>query len=434
MARIGVISTPVPGHMNPMLALACELQERGHSICFFALEDLRASVESHGVGFVPIGLASHPPGSFNRSKAVLGTLSGLTAIRFTINAVHATTEMICREAPAAIKKSGVELLIVDQMEPAGASVAQHLGIPYVTVANALTLNREPDVPPALTPWSPRAGILGRLRNRTGYFVGDLFFAPIIRCLNTHRRAWGLPSIRISDETFSSIAQISQLVPGFDFPRRELPSTFHYVGPIRKPCSKSVAFPYNRLNGKPLIYASLGTLQGGKFKIFELIASACQCLDVQLVITHGGGLTAEQCRRLPGEPIIVSYAPQLEILSRAALTITHAGLNTVLDSYSCGVPLVAMPITFEQPAIAERVRWSGGGEVLDLHRTQPAKLRATIERVLDDSSYRTNARRLQQTIAAAGGVRLAADLTLSALPQEPKRVIKQSPRNLEAQLR
>ena len=434
MAKIGVISTPVPGHMNPMLALACELQERGHTVCFFALEDLRNSVESLGVGFVPLGLASHPPGSFNRSKAELGALSGFAAIRFTLNAVHATTEMICREAPAAIRKSGVELLIVDQMEPAGASVAQFLGIPYVTVANALTLNREPGVPPALTPWSCQQGLLARLRNRTGYRVGDLFFAPIIRTLNTHRRAWKLPEIRVSDETFSPVAQISQLVPGFDFPRRELPPTFHYVGPIRKPAGASVPFPYPRLNGKPLVYASLGTLQGGKFKIFELIAAACQNLDVQLVITHGGGLTAEQCARLPGEPLVVSYAPQLELLSRAALTITHAGLNTVLDSFSCGVPLVAMPITFEQPAIAARIRWSGGGEVLDLRRASSAKLRATIERVLGDSSYRTNAQRLRQTIAAAGGVRLAADLALSAIHHHAAPKIEQAHRTLEAQLR
>jgi len=55
------------------------------------------------------------------------------------------------------------------------------------------------------------------------------------------------------------------------------------------------------------------------------------------------MNAEAVQRLPGSPLVV-YAPQLELLAKARLTITHAGLNTVLDSLSNGVPLVAIPIT------------------------------------------------------------------------------------------
>jgi len=49
--------------------------------------------------------------------------------------------MICQDAPAAIKAAGIETLLVDQTEPAGDTVAQFLGIPFITVCCALAINR-----------------------------------------------------------------------------------------------------------------------------------------------------------------------------------------------------------------------------------------------------------------------------------------------------
>ena len=52
--------------------------------------------------------------------------------------------MECRELPDAIRAAGVEALLVDQMEPAGGAVAERLGLPFITVCNALLINRDPD--------------------------------------------------------------------------------------------------------------------------------------------------------------------------------------------------------------------------------------------------------------------------------------------------
>jgi zeaxanthin glucosyltransferase len=98
----------------------------------------------------------------------------------------------------------------------------------------------------------------------------------------------------------------------------------------------VDFAWERLNGRPLVYASLGTLQNGSEEIFRIIASACAGLDVQLVISLGGGLDPERLGVLSGDPLVVRYAPQLEIVKRAAAVITHAGLNTTLESLAEGV--------------------------------------------------------------------------------------------------
>jgi UDP:flavonoid glycosyltransferase YjiC (YdhE family) len=61
--------------------------------------------------------------------------------------------------------------------------------------------------------------------------------------------------------------------------------------------------------------------------------------------------------LPDDAIIVDYAPQLQLLKKASLCITHAGINTTLESLSNGVPLVAIPIANDQPGIGARIEWT-----------------------------------------------------------------------------
>jgi MGT family glycosyltransferase len=107
--------------------------------------------------------------------------------------------------------------------------------------------------------------------------------------------------------------------------------------------------------------------------------------------------------------VVGYAPQLELLKKTTLTITHAGLNTALESLSNGVPMVAIPITNDQPGVAARLTWTGAGEFVPLSRLNVPKLRAVIQQVLTEDSYKNHASRLQDAIARAGGVSRAADI-------------------------
>jgi MGT family glycosyltransferase len=314
--------------------------------------------------------------------------------------------MICRDLPGAVKGAHIDALLVDQTEPAGGSVAEHLGLPFVTICNALAMNREPDIPPPFTPWEYRPDVWGRARNRIGNAISDRIIAPVQSVLAAHRARWKLSAHRNLGETFSSLAQISQQPREFDFPRRSLPDCFHYVGPLRYSPRRPVDFPWERLDGRPLIYASLGTLQNKNFKLFHCFAEACRGLDVQLVIA---GASEESLGSLPPNAIAAAYAPQAELLQRASLTLSHGGLNTVLDSLTCGVPLLVMPITYEQPAIAERVRWVGAGEVIPVSRLEPARLRTRIRALLSERSYSDNAGRVADGIRSAGGVKRAGDI-------------------------
>jgi UDP:flavonoid glycosyltransferase YjiC (YdhE family) len=242
--------------------------------------------------------------------------------------------MYLDEAPDLLRRAGIELLLVDQVEPAGASVAEKLGIPFVTLSNALVTNEEPGIPPVFTTWPYSTSVAARLRNRVAYRFLATLTKPWRDAINARRREWKLPEYRTIWDSCSPTAHISQLPGCFDFPRLQLPPQFHYMGPWHdRNVRPEIPFPYERLTGRRLIYASMGTLQNRVREVFREIAEACNGIDAQLVVSLGGGSTPQQVGPLPGNPIVVQMAPQLELLIRATLVITHAGLNTALESLS-----------------------------------------------------------------------------------------------------
>jgi UDP:flavonoid glycosyltransferase YjiC (YdhE family) len=115
--------------------------------------------------------------------------------------------------------------------------------------------------------------------------------------------------------------------------------------------------------RPLIYASLGTLQNQQLDIFKTISAACVDLDAQLVISLGDPDRDPTKLQFPGNPIVIAYAPHAALIARSSVVVTHAELNTTIGSLSAGVPLIAIPITNEQPGIATRIVRTGAGEMV-----------------------------------------------------------------------
>jgi zeaxanthin glucosyltransferase len=177
----------------------------------------------------------------------------------------------------------------------------------------------------------------------------------------------------------------------------------------------VDFPWERLTEEPLIYASMGTMWEGLADVYSTIIEAtAKHKGVQLVLSVGDELDPEQMGAVPSNTILVKRAPQLELLKRASVCITHAGLNTVLESLAQGVPQVAIPVTVDQPGVAARIAEKKTGLVVPLKKLTVSHLSLLLDQVLNEPMYRDNARYFQKAIAETNGLSVAADLVEESL--------------------
>lgn len=416
MTHFGIL-TPgaATGPLNTMLPLGQELQRRGHQVTLFGLPECQPKAAAAGIAFSSVGTAEFPVGSGAQVLSKLGQLQGLAALRYTLELLQQIATVTLRDAPTTIKAAGVDALLVNQGAVEGGTIADHLDLPFVTVCSALVLNREATIPPFCTSWQYSAARWARFRNQVSYALLDQIGRPLRVVIEEYRREWKLPPYTDPNQAYSPLAQISQAPAEFEYPRRELPPWFHFTGTYHTPASRiPISFPQEQLNGKPLIYASMGTLQNRLQWVFETISSACEGLEAQLVISLGGSAKPESLPALPGRPLVVEYAPQLELLKKAALMITHAGMNTTMECVQQGVPMVAIPVTNDQPGVAARIAWTGAGQFIPLRQLKAARLRQAIQQVLSQDAYKQQALRLQEANQRSGGVRRAADIIEQAV--------------------
>jgi zeaxanthin glucosyltransferase len=154
---------------------------------------------------------------------------------------------------------------------------------------------------------------------------------------------------------------------------------------------------------------MGTLVNGLTDVFRIILKAAAIPGRQLILSIGSNIQTDDIGPIPAGAIVVSMAPQIELLKRAELCITHAGINTTLESLALGVPMVAIPVGFDQPGIAARIVYHGVGESVPVASMNKEDLSGAIQEVLGNPSYSDTARRFQRTIAQTHGLDRAADV-------------------------
>jgi zeaxanthin glucosyltransferase len=422
MAHFAIVCPEDAGHLLPNVTVGTELLRRGHRVTLVAREKCTPLAAQLDLPLYNLEIEDVPWPSAYLIWRAFSTFGAGYIIGMRVG-FERHAEAILRKVPRVLKELAVDGVLVDQNMAAGGTAAERVGVPFVTVSSALLWNEEVGVPPPFTSWKYGEGRLARIRNRLGYAGWHWFMRPTLKVINRYRRAWQLRPLSRMDVTFSSLAQISPLCPGFDFPRRDLPKSFYYVGSLAsgRRCTIDPRFPWERLDGRPLIFASLGTIPDpSNVPVFQKIASACAGLDAQLVLTLGqwgdelGIPVREKIGVLPGDPIVVDFAPQLALLDKAALLITHAGSNTVIESLCRGVPMVALPRSADQPGMGSRIEYSGTGLCASFRDSTPQEIRKLIERVLTEEIFRRQARKLQQVLIAAGGPQRAADIAEKAL--------------------
>jgi MGT family glycosyltransferase len=402
--HFGLFCIQGTGHILPMAAVGRALLARGHRVSCFQNVRARAMIKAAGLEWQPLG----PSRAAVKAVARIG--DPVPPAPATRDLMWRHAETVLSDACATVDQAGVDALVVDQGDLAAGSVAERLGLPFVTVSFFPPVFLHNEIPPNIVGWAPRRGTIARLRNWAANQVLTRALAPILRIVNDRRRTWGLRPLGRLNDFFSTRALIAQLPECLDFPRRHKPRHLHYAGPFHDSQGRyAVEFSWAALTGAPLVYASMGTVRNRLRSVFHEIATACDTLPVQLVISLGGGLEPEALGALPGRPIVVHYAPQLELLRRASVTITHGGLNTTLESLANAVPLVALPVTDDQPGVGARITHAGAGCAIPVQQVTAPRLRRALVAVMDDPRYRAAASRIRDQLRALDGPRYAARL-------------------------
>ena len=405
--KIGFICINGPGHLNPMTALARQLQARNHDVVFLY------SSEAAGLSFVP----GNEKDRYNESRREVSKMQGEDALQFSVRVLLGRTEAILKSLPAVVQANGVDALVIDTIQFYAELGAMQLGMPYIHVSNALHLDFSGYTPLSLYDWPHQTTPSALARNREGVAK----FAKILENANEGIRAYAESAgLEIDWEspnsTLSPLASITQTPSAFDFESAHWPLQFHHTGPFHDGKGREkVDFPWQRLTGEPLIYASMGTRMNGRAEVFRtIVAAVAKHKGLQLVLSLGDQVNPEQIEPAPSNAIIVKRAPQLELLKQTSVCITHAGLNTVLESLAQGVPQVAIPVSYDQPGVAARIADKKAGVVTSLDKLTADHLSTLLNEVLNDSTYRDNARKLQKAIAKANGLSVAADLVEESL--------------------
>jgi MGT family glycosyltransferase len=413
--HFGVLSFTGTGHVNSLILLSQQLRDRGHKVTFFEKPKIEDRVRQAGLEFVPIGRS----GSASKDKKApvdnADLRNELSALRFNLKRISHDLETYLQEAPPALRNAGVNALLVNEIALTGPTLAQILHLPYFIISTSVPHNFG---------WSSFPWLAGYKYSKSWFSLVETALleisalrvrGPIRRALDGYRRQLGLGPVRHARKLFPELAHITQLPSCLDLPRTWLPDNFHYTGPFANGAARPHAdFPWDRLDGRPIIYASLGTTRNAQAFVLRLIAEACQDLELQLVISLGGRFDPETFADLPGKPLVTKYAPQLELVRLATLVITHGGPNTVFEALMQGKPMVAIPIAHDQPAVAVRLARLGIAEMLPVMRLSAKRIRTAVTMVLSNPGYREEAEKMQAKLQSLNGLDRAVEVIEEAL--------------------
>jgi zeaxanthin glucosyltransferase len=419
--KIAFLGVRVPGHLNPMTTLARKMKARGHDVVFLSVPDTEPFVRAAQLPFLPFCKEDCPVGSLAKSLAQLSKLQGQAALELVKQLVAENLESAFRNLPRTLWEAKVDGLVLDETERGLGCVPLHLGMPYVHVSNALHFDFSGNTPVCTFDWQHEMTPEALARNQAGVRGLLQTYKPITSVSQAYANKVGLDIDWVDPfATISKLAWLTQTPKEFDFQSSHWPAQFHYTGPFHDGLGRIESdFPWDRLTGEPLIYASMGTLQNGLESVFTSIAEAVGTrLGVQLVLSIGPSIDPEKIGSLPANCIVVKNAPQVELLKRSTLCITHAGLNTALESLAQGVPMVAIPVSIDQPGVAARIAYTRTGAYVPIQELTVLRLSTLIDDVTGNPEYRDSANKMKEAIARTSGLEKAADLLEQAfgLPQ------------------
>lgn len=396
--KIFFFNVPTSGHVNPTLPLVAELVRRGHEVTYYLTAAYSQRVEATGA-------------TFRAYAGVTDDYFDAVSRRFNPARLAAqlleSSRALLPQLLTDLHTDRPELVIYDSMCPWGRLAAYEAGVTAVASMSLL------DLPPSYL-WKS-----GQLPTVLRLFASNFrWFLRYHKAAREIKRRSGVtlptfPKILNWPGDANICYTSREMMPNAD----QYGSDYVFAGPPIGPRPDAPPFPFEQLDpALPLIYVSLGTVFNNNPRFYSACVEAFAAGQQQVVISLGRQIDPASLGQLPPYIIASAYVPQLEILQRAALFITHAGANSVHEGLYHGVPLLLAPQQIEQAMVAARVAELGAGLVLSGEATVE-QLQRQATRLLREVSFRQRADDLGASLRAAGGAARAADAVLAAAPAQ-----------------
>jgi MGT family glycosyltransferase len=186
------------------------------------------------------------------------------------------------------------------------------------------------------------------------------------------------------------------------------SRFKFVGPSLAPDSAVTPLPFPLPTNIPVIYISLGTLFNENILFYRTCFDTFADMPIHVIMSIGAKVLVEQLGQIPRNFTVRQSVPQLAVLRRAQVFITHGGMNSVHEALFLGVPMVVIPQAADQHFVAQRVSAVGAGVRLNRKQLSQRTLRQAVERVIGNPAYHAASDAVGASLRSAGGYARAAN--------------------------
>jgi MGT family glycosyltransferase len=386
--KIMLFSIPAHGHVNPSLGVVAELVRRGHQVIFYNTNDFEAKIRKTGAEFRRYNI---PDESMDLMEVgnFMFILWKLTTLCERIMEAHLPE--IVAEKP--------DILMHDSMASWGKYLGFATKIPTLSLCTTFAFDPEKRHIPSF-----------RL---IGNFLLDVFRNwdkyqetedVVYRLAKKHKFKPHVVGELLNNHEKLNIVFTSRIVqPKAD---KLAPSPkYQFVGCAITDRQETLDFDWS---GLPIIYVSLGTLMGRDAAFFNMTMAAFANQPFQVIISIGQFINEKDLHAAPENVVIRRYVPQLEVLKKCAVFVTHGGLNSLHEGLFFGVPMLVVPQQAEQAYngrhIAEKL---GAGIVLEKPNT--STLLEKVKLLLQNNIYKQNSKTIGESLHNLGGVVAAADL-------------------------
>jgi UDP:flavonoid glycosyltransferase YjiC (YdhE family) len=401
------------GDIHPYMAIAIELQERGHEAVVATLPLYREKIEAAGLLFAPVR-PDLPPPQDQDEKTMSQIMDPRTGPKFLIEKiVFASVRESYADLVTALKDA--DLLVTHPATPAGPLVGRKLDIPWISTVLApmsFFSAYDPPVPPYWR-WINKLSLLGPGVMRA---VLDLVRRTFdISAVENLQRELGLSEAGhpIGDGQHSPILVLALFSSLFAAAQPDWPAQTKITGFAFYDGHRELEMPAHLIrfldSGEAPIVFTLGSSAvwvAASFYRESIAATKALGRRAVLLVGDQRNMPAEL---LPEEITAVDYAPYQSLLPRACAIVHHGGVGTTSQGLRAGVPTLIVPFAFDQPDNADHAARLGISRTLERYEYRAPKVARELHHLLTDPSYADKARKVGAAVSAENGAAKAADL-------------------------